>query len=141
MRGIGQVVGAREVEYDRHPILRDLLDDLPRLRALARTFARNHSDAHDLVQATGTELAWKAMQTADQGADGALGGNDADADPSHPISVVHPATGRALGMSADDLINALNDLLLLAGVFDGSDAVEQALDHRDDAPSVTNLSG
>lgn len=52
MRGIGQVVAARGVESDRQPILRDLLDDLPRLTALARTIARNQSDAHDLVQAT-----------------------------------------------------------------------------------------
>jgi RNA polymerase sigma-70 factor (ECF subfamily) len=33
-------------------ILQDLLEDLPRLKALARSFARNDWDAHDLVQAT-----------------------------------------------------------------------------------------
>jgi RNA polymerase sigma-70 factor, ECF subfamily len=52
MRGIGQGGAASEIVGDGHPILRDLLDDLPRLKTLARAFARNDSDAHDLVQAT-----------------------------------------------------------------------------------------
>jgi RNA polymerase sigma-70 factor, ECF subfamily len=52
MRGLGQVGTASEMVRDVHPILQDLIDDLPRLMALARAFARNDSDAHDLVQAT-----------------------------------------------------------------------------------------
>jgi RNA polymerase sigma-70 factor (ECF subfamily) len=52
MRGIGQVGSASEIVGDVHPILQDLINDLPRLMALARAFARSDSDAHDLVQAT-----------------------------------------------------------------------------------------
>jgi RNA polymerase sigma-70 factor (ECF subfamily) len=52
MRGIGQGGTVPEVETGGHAILQDLLDDLPRLKTLARAFARNESDAHDLVQAT-----------------------------------------------------------------------------------------
>ncbi|HXJ20700.1 MAG TPA: sigma-70 family RNA polymerase sigma factor [Polyangia bacterium] len=52
MRGIGQVGSESAIERGVHPILQDLVDDLPRLKTLARAFARNDSDAHDLVQAT-----------------------------------------------------------------------------------------
>jgi RNA polymerase sigma-70 factor (ECF subfamily) len=52
MSGIGQGGTASDDGRVGHLILQDLLDDLPRLKTLARAFARNDSDAHDLVQAT-----------------------------------------------------------------------------------------
>jgi len=52
MDGIGQGGLPSETRPTGHCILQDLLNDLPRLRALARSFARNDWDAHYLVQAT-----------------------------------------------------------------------------------------
>ncbi len=52
MHGSGQGGTASEIRPAGHGILQDLLDDLPRLKVLARSFARNDWDAHDLVQAT-----------------------------------------------------------------------------------------
>lgn len=52
MRGMVRGGTSTESERHQHPILRDLLQDLPRLTSLARAYARNDSDAHDLVQAT-----------------------------------------------------------------------------------------
>jgi len=43
-------------------ILGDLLHDLPRLRALARSFAGNDWDAHDLLQATCVRVLERADQ-------------------------------------------------------------------------------
>ena len=49
-RGLGDT--ASDTAPAHSDILQDLIKDLPRLRTLARSFARNDADANDLLQAT-----------------------------------------------------------------------------------------
>jgi hypothetical protein len=89
----------------------------------------------NLTTKDGAQVAWKAMATAAQNADGSVGAADGT-----PVET-HVITAGNLGMSADDVINALNDMTMLCSVLDGTLAAAsyQQVDHRGDAPSVTNL--
>ena len=80
---------------------------------------------------------WKAMATAAQNADGSIGAADGSPVNTDPITV-----SGMNAMTANDIINALNDLIALAEVFDGTGGngiMTGAIDHRSDAISVTRL--
>lgn len=64
----------------------------------------------------GAQNGWKAMATAVQNADGSIGAADGAPNNAHPITVGTPP----LNMAANDLINALNILILVSQVLDGS---------------------
>jgi hypothetical protein len=84
----------------------------------------------------GAQNVWKAFATAAQASNAALGTADGS-----PV-ITDPITTGNLGFTATDAINALNDLIALAAVFDGSGGqgiMTGAIDHRGDAPSVTSL--
>lgn len=91
-----------------------------------------------LTTKNGAQNAWKAMATTAQNSDGSTGTADGSPVETHPISVGTPA----LGMTADDIINALNDMTMICSVIDGTLAAASytQVDHRGDAPSVTTLS-
>lgn len=89
-----------------------------------------------LTTKNGAQNVWKAMATAAQASNASLGTAD-----SSPVNT-DPITVGNLDMAANDIINALNDLIALAQVFDGtggSSIMSGSIDHRGDAPSVTNL--
>lgn len=90
----------------------------------------------DLTNENGAQNVWKAMATAAQKADGSLGAGDTSPVNTDPITVGN------LNMTADDIINALNDLVMIKSVFEGTltAASYTQVDHRGDAPSVTTLS-
>lgn len=95
---------------------------------------------NDLQAKNGAQNVWKAMSTAAQGTNAAMGTADANPVNTDPITV-QDASGVALGMTANDIINALNDLIQLTQVYDGTlpAASYSQVDHRGDAPSVSNL--
>ena len=89
-----------------------------------------------LTTKNGAQNVWKAMATAAQASNASLGTADESPVNTDPITVGN------LDMTANDIINALNDLIALAQVFDGtggSSIMSGSIDHRGDAPSVTNL--
>lgn len=89
----------------------------------------------NLTTKNAAQNAWKAMATAAQNGDGSVGTADGSPNETHVITTSN------LNMSADDLINALNDMTMIASVLDGTLAAAsyQQVDHRADAQSVTNL--
>ena len=91
---------------------------------------------NNLVTDSGAQNVWKAMTTAAQNSNASLGATD-----TNPV-ITNPITVGSLGMSATDIINAQNDLVALSQVFSGSGGasiMNGSIDHRGDAPSVTNL--
>jgi hypothetical protein len=92
--------------------------------------------ANLLITKSGAQNVWKAMATAAQTNAAALGTTDGS-----PV-ITDPITIGDLYMSATDIINAQNDLEALCQVFDGTGGngiMTGSIDHRGDAPSVTNL--
>jgi hypothetical protein len=75
------------------------------------------------------------MATAIQNADGSPGNADATPDNTHPI------TTDTLGMTANEMINALNNMLMLCSVLDGTggSGLNATIDHRGDAPSLVSI--
>jgi hypothetical protein len=90
---------------------------------------------NQLSTKNGAQNGWKAMATAAYNNDGSIGTADGTPNNAHPITVSN------LDMSANDIINALNDMITLCSVFDGTLAPASyfQVDHRGDAPSVSNL--
>jgi hypothetical protein len=88
-----------------------------------------------LTNGNGAQNVWKAMATAAQNADGSLGAADATPVNTDPITVGN------LNMSADDIINALNDMTALASVFDGTAGTgyNASINHLNDAQSLLTL--
>lgn len=93
----------------------------------------------NLTTENAAQNVWKAMATAAQNADGSLGAADASPVNTHPITAGTPA----LDMTANDIINALNDMVMITNVFNGTltAASYTQTDHRADAISLNNVTG
>ena len=91
----------------------------------------------NLTTENAAQNVWKAMATAAQNADGSLGAADGT-----PVNT-HPITTGNLDMTANDIINALNDMVMITNVFNGTltAASYAQTDHRADAVSLNNVTG
>ncbi len=90
-----------------------------------------------LTTENGAQNVWKAMATSAQNSDGSLGNADGSPVNTDPITI------GGLGMTADDIINSLNDMSMICSVLDGTGggSLNASINHLGDAPSVTNLIG